>query len=125
MIPLWSRPIETSSSARIMPLDSCPRSFARLSLVPSGITAPGSATPTVWPASTLGAPQTICDTSPSPIDTVQTLRRSASGCCSRVSTRPTTKLSSAVTPCVKMRSTAVPVMSRRAASFAAGSCGST
>ena len=39
--------------------------------------------------------------------------RSASGCCSRSSTRPTTKLSSAVTPCVWTRSTSVPVMSRR------------
>ena len=30
-------------------------------LVPSGITAPGLATATVWPAATFGAPQTICD----------------------------------------------------------------
>ena len=27
--------------------------------MPSGITAPGSATATIWPAATLGAPQTI------------------------------------------------------------------
>ena len=36
-----------------------PRSFALPSLVPSGITAPGRATGTVWPAATFGAPQTI------------------------------------------------------------------
>ena len=49
----------TSSSARIIPLDLTPRSFASPSVEPSGITAPGSATATVWPAATLGAPQTI------------------------------------------------------------------
>ena len=91
MIPSWSVPIATSSSARIMPWDSTPRSFARLSFVPSGITAPGEATATVWPAATFGAPQTIWAVSPSPIATVQTVSRSASGCCSAVSTRPTTK----------------------------------
>ena len=36
-----------------------PRSSARPSFVPPGITAPGSATGTVCPAATLGAPQTI------------------------------------------------------------------
>ena len=59
MIPSWSSPIPTSSSARIIPLDFTPRSFASPSFVPSGITAPGRATATVWPAATLGAPQTI------------------------------------------------------------------
>ena len=92
----------SSSSARIIPWDSTPRSLERFSRAPSGITAPGSATATVWPAATLGAPQTICATSPSPVETRQTDSRSASGCCSRSSTRPTTKLSSAVTPCVKI-----------------------
>ena len=125
MIPSWSVPIATSSSARIIPCDSTPRSLARFSRVPSGITAPGEATATVCPAATLGAPHTICAVSPSPIDTVQTVRRSASGCCSAVSTRPTTKFSSAVTPCVCTRSTSVPVMARRVASLAAGIPGST
>ena len=59
MIPACSVPIATSSSARIIPWDSMPRSFALPSLVPSGITAPGLATATVWPAATLGAPHTI------------------------------------------------------------------
>ena len=125
MIPAWSMPIDTSSSARIMPLDGTPRSLAFLSLVPSGMTAPGSATPTVWPAATFGAPHTIVDTSPSPIATWQTDSRSASGCCSRSSTRPTTKLSSAVTPCVCTRSTSVPVIARRLASLEASMPGST
>ena len=40
--------------------------------MPSGITAPGRATATVWPAATFGAPQTICAGSPSPTSTVQT-----------------------------------------------------
>ena len=83
-----------------MPLDSTPRSLALPSFVPSGITAPGRATATVWPWATFGAPQTICAVSPSPSATVQTVSRSASGWRSAVSTRPTMKFSSAVTPCV-------------------------
>ena len=59
MIPSWSSPIPTSSSARIIPCDSTPRSFALPSVEPSGITAPGSATATLCPAATFGAPQTI------------------------------------------------------------------
>ena len=54
-------------------------------------TAPGSATATVWPAATLGAPQTIVRGSSSPTSTSQTRSRSAFGCCSALSTRPTTK----------------------------------
>ena len=46
-MPSWSSPIPTSSSARIIPLDLTPRSFASPSVAPSGITAPGSATATV------------------------------------------------------------------------------
>ena len=89
-IPPASSPISSSASERIIPSDSTPRSFALPSFVPSGITAPGSATGTVWPAATLGAPQTIVRV-PSPVSTSQTLRRSASGCCSAESTLPTTK----------------------------------
>ena len=68
-IPAWSVPIASSSSARIIPLETIPRSFAAPSFVPSGITAPGRATATVWPAATFGAPQTICCGSPSPTST--------------------------------------------------------
>jgi hypothetical protein len=116
MIPSCSTPIATSSSARIMPSDSCPRSLAFLSFVPSGITAPGRATATVCPAATFGAPQTICDGSPEPVSTRHTLSRSASGWRSERSTLPTTKCSSAVTPCVCTRSTSVPVSASRVAS---------
>jgi hypothetical protein len=124
MIPSCSVPIASSSSARIMPLDSCPRSFAFLSLAPSGITAPGRATATVCPAATFGAPQTICDGSPEPVSTRHTVSRSASGCCSARSTLPTTKCSSAVTPWVCTRSTSVPVSASRVASSCAGRPGS-
>ena len=69
MIPSWSSPIPTSSSARIIPLERTPRSLASPSSVPSGMTAPGSATATVWPAATLGAPQTIvCGSPPADVD---------------------------------------------------------
>ena len=59
MIPVLSVPSWTSVSEMIIPSDSTPRSFALPSLVPSGITAPGSATITAWPAATFGAPHTI------------------------------------------------------------------
>ena len=61
MIPSCSVPIASSSSARIIPLDSTPRSLALPSFDPSGMTAPGLATATVWPAATFGAPHTIWD----------------------------------------------------------------
>ena len=70
MMPSWSSPIPTSSSARIIPLDFTPRSFASPSVAPSGITAPGSATATVWPAATFGAPHTIVWGSPRPTSTL-------------------------------------------------------
>ena len=86
--------------------------------------APGSATATVWPASTLGAPQTIVRGSPSPVSTVQTLSRSASGCCSRLSTLPTTKPSAEGGPTVVTRSTSVPVIASRSASSSGADPGS-
>ncbi len=91
MIPSESSPISSSAAERIIPAEVTPRSFASPSFVPPGIVAPGSATATVWPAATLGAPQTIVRGSASPVSTVQTLSRSASGCGSRVTTLPTTK----------------------------------
>ena len=98
MIPSWSSPIPTSSSARIIPCDSTPRSFALPSFVPSGMTAPGRATATVCPAATFGAPQTIVLGSPAPMSTVQTVSRSASGCRSAVRTLPTTNSAGSPTP---------------------------
>ena len=59
MIPSESSPISSSAAERIIPEEVIPRSFASPSLVPPGIVAPGSATATVWPAATFGAPQTI------------------------------------------------------------------
>ena len=47
MIPSWSSPMPTSSSARIIPLEATPRSLASPSVLPSGMTAPGRATATV------------------------------------------------------------------------------
>ncbi len=89
-MPAESSPISSSVAERIIPSDSTPRSFALPSFCPPGIVAPGSATGTVWPAATLGAPQTIVR-SPSPVSTVQTRSRSASGCGSAAVTLPTTK----------------------------------
>src|SRR5919206_1853313 len=124
MIPACSVPMATSSSARIMPSERTPRSVAAPSTVPPGMTAPGRATATVWPPATFGAPQTIWATSPSPTATRQTLRRSASGCRSASSTRPTTKWSSAPTPWWWTASTFVPVIVRRSSSRRVGSPGS-
>jgi hypothetical protein len=115
MMPAWSSPMPTSSSARIIPLDRTPRSFASPSFVPSGMTAPGSATATVWPAATLGAPQTIVRDSPLPSSTTQTVSRSASGCFSASSTRPTTNAAGSPTPVRCRRSSLTPAIVRESA----------
>ena len=82
-MPSASSPSSSSETERIIPSEATPRSFALRSFSPPGIRAPGRATATVWPAATLGAPQTIVRSpSPSPVSTVQTRSRSASGCCS-------------------------------------------
>ena len=103
MIPLWSVPMRdlvlgqdharrTRRRAASRASAACRRASPR----------PGSATPTVWPAATFGAPQTICATSPSPIDDrADATAGRRPGAARASSTRPTTKLSSAVTPCVK------------------------
>jgi hypothetical protein len=83
------------------------------SFLPSGITAPGRATATVCPAATLGAPHTILAGCPSPRSTLHTFSRSASGCCSASSTRPTTKPSTEGTPWWWIASTLVPVIVNR------------
>ncbi len=122
-MPSWSSPTSSSSAARIIPSEATPRSFALRSFSPPGIRAPGSATATVWPAATLGAPQTIVR-SPSPTSTVQTRSRSASGCCSALSTLPTTKFSGLGGPATLTRSTSVPVITSRSASSSAPTPGS-
>ena len=109
MIPSWSSPIPTSSSARIIPCDSTPRSFALPSLEPSGITAPGSATATVCPAATFGAPQTIVCARRSHVHRAD-VSRSASGCGSaRAPRRPRTR-SGSPTPTRCSRSTLSPAI---------------
>ena len=82
--------------------------------------APGSATATVWPAATLGAPQTI-GRSPSPVSTMQALSRSAFGCFSHLTTLPTTKPSLEGGPTVSIRSTSVPVITSRSARYSSDS----
>ena len=116
------RPISSSAAERIIPSEGTPRSFALRIFIPPGIVAPGRTTATVWPASTLGAPQTIVR-SPSPVSTLQTLSRSALGCCSRSSTLPTTKPSLEGGPIVSSRSTSVPVITSRSASAAGSHAG--
>ena len=96
--PSPSAPSSSSLSARIMPSESDAAQLrARRAACRRASPRPGRATATVWPAATLGAPQTIVAGSPpSPsVARVQTLSRSASGCCSASSTRPTTKRSAA------------------------------
>ena len=81
-----SRPRKGSSRPTRLRAASPSPSFS-----PPGITAPGRATATVWPAATFGAPQTIVRGPSAPTSTSQTRSRSASGCGSTPSTRPTTK----------------------------------
>ena len=119
MIPSASSPISSSAAERIIPEEVTPRSLASPSSTPPGIVAPGSATATVWPASTFGAPQTIVRGSESPVSTVQTLSRSAFGCGSRVSTLPITKPLPLGGPIDPTRSTSVPVIASRTASSSA------
>ena len=71
-IPAWSVPIASSSSARIIPFETTPRSFAAPSFVPSGITAPGRATATVWPGGDVRRAADDLRGSPSPTSTWQT-----------------------------------------------------
>ena len=107
-----------------MPLDLTPRSFASPSSVPSGMIAPGSATATVWPAATLGAPHTIVWGSSRPTSTTHTLRRSALGWRSDSSTSPITNRAGSPTPTLCSRSSLTPAMVRASAISTAGRPGS-
>jgi hypothetical protein len=123
MMPSASSASSSSAAERIIPSEGTPLSFALRIFIPPGIVAPGRTTATVWPASTLGAPQTIVR-SPSPVSTLQTLSRSAFGCRSRSSTLPTTNPSADAGPIVSSRSTSVPVITSRSASSAGSMPGS-
>ena len=77
--PACSSESPSSRAEQSIPLDSTPRSFAFL------ISRPGSLAPiiahgTFWPSATLGAPQTICRSSPVPASTSVTRSLSAFGC---------------------------------------------
>ena len=93
-MPSWLVPIPISSSAQIIPSLASPRIFD-LAITKGSfpfmlISVPTVATITFCPAATFGAPQTICKGSACPMLTVVTLKRSALGCCSQVSTSPIT-----------------------------------
>src|SRR5690554_4660048 len=87
--PELSSPICNSVSAQSIPKDSTPRSLAFLILKSPGNTAPILAKGIFKPVRTLAAPQTTWKVSV-PSDTWQTLSLSASGCCSLLTTSPTT-----------------------------------
>src|ERR1700761_8103079 len=94
--PLWSSESFSSRAEHSMPWLSTPRSFDSLianCAPPSsagGSCAPTSATGTLMPGATFGAPQTMFSVAPVPASTWQTLSLSASGCLTTSSTRPTT-----------------------------------
>ena len=69
-----------------MPQLATPRSLDFLILMSPGSTVPRVATATLRPWRQLGAPQTICCSSPVPMLTVVTCMWSLSGCGSQVST---------------------------------------
>ena len=87
-MPSWSSPKPSSRPEHNIPWLSTPRSFP--TLIMNGLppaSAGGSSAPTMAqgiliPARALGAPQTICNSWPVPASTLQTRKRSASGCCS-------------------------------------------
>ena len=76
--PALSAAKPSSFSEHSMPNDSKPRTLACLIAIP-GKAAPTSAHGTLIPTRALAAPQTICKIS-APILTLQTCKRSASGC---------------------------------------------
>ena len=83
IIPAWLSPMPISSSAQIIPWLSTPRIFAFFMVMGSPLNGymvtPTGATTTFCPAATLGAPQTICNSS-TPIFTFVSFNLSASGC---------------------------------------------
>ena len=71
--------IPISCNEQIIPSERSPRNFALLIFIPPGKRPPTVATMTLCPASTFGAPQTICTGASSPISTWHKLNLSASG----------------------------------------------
>ena len=95
IMPSCSVPRPISSSAHIIPCEISPLILVSFILNGSPFTgksvAPGGATITFWPASTLGAPHTIGSKSPFPTFTVVTINLSALLCFSTRCTSPTIK----------------------------------
>ena len=90
IIPSCSSPSSSSRTEHIMPFDSTPRiALLRSSMPLAGPTAPGRPSTPFMPARALGAPQTTCSGSPSPVSTLSTCSLSASGCLAAVSTLAT------------------------------------
>ena len=123
-MPSESSPTSSSVAERIIPSEATPRSFALRSFSPPGIRAPGSATATVWPAATLGAPQTIVRSpvagvdraDPQPVGVGVLLGRERP-CRSRSPRARAGRRS-------PTRSTSVPVITRRSASSSGATPGS-
>ena len=93
--PLDSSLTPSSLAEHNMPWLSTPRNLPSLILkgwpsAPGGKTAPTVAQGTRMPGRALGAPHTICSGWACPTSTWHTRKRSASGCCSALSTKPTT-----------------------------------
>src|SRR5690606_17492687 len=88
--PAWSCDRPSSRAEHSMPADCTPRILATPILMPPGSSAPTRASGTVSPAAALGAPQTICSSSPEPSSTWQTRSLSASGCGAMATMRATT-----------------------------------
>ena len=99
MIPSWSVPMPSSSSARIIPLDSTPRSLALLA-ASCRRASPRRAGPPrrSGPRRRWARRRRSATARPSPTSTRQTRQPVGVGVLPASSTRPTTKCSSAVTP---------------------------
>ncbi|MNF86509.1 hypothetical protein D3C84_689480 [compost metagenome] len=121
--PSWSSLICSSEAEQSMPLDSTPRSLAFLILKSPESSAPIMAKGIFRPGRTLGAPHTTWKVS-LPLLTWQTRSLSASGCCSVLSTSPTTTPLKAPATGVTL-STSRPAMDRRATSSSRDTCGLT
>src|SRR5690348_4761570 len=117
MRPDASASMPSSLAEHSMPADSTPRSLAALIVMPPGSTAPTIASGAFRPTRAFGAPQTICSGSPCPVATLQTCRRSASGCFSAATISPTTT-PARPSPSTVSSSTSSPAIVRAWASWA-------
>src|ERR1035437_9240974 len=122
MMPSWSSESCSSASEHSMPRLSTPRMVPMPSVMfLPGMKVPGAENTLTRPARAFGAPQTTCTGAPpSPASTMQTLKRSALGCCSAEITRAMVNGASAFA-LSSMCSTSSPIMVSLSASFSTGS----